>query len=274
MAATTQHLDNPAPAAGLLAAISSTHDGINDLEIRKFTLADALDLKTAIGQIAEQLADLGCKEPLDVRRAIAAGHLARHHLTLNLNPHPATTQPTQAAGKTVKPRQVVIYVHLSDHAMNNGRIGRCENTRTPISADQVRHWCNNTDTQVIIRPVIDLNEALATDAYTPTDAIREQVWATYPPASSPLHQTIRTCVFPRCTRPSRTCDLDHITAHADGGPTTSWNIAPLCRRHHRLKTHSAWTYHRTGPLSFLWTSPHGIHYPVDLTDTINLLREP
>ena len=68
-------------------------------------------------------------------------------------------------------------------------------------------------------------------------------------------------------------DLDHVTAYTDGGPTTPSNLAPLCRRHHRLKTHSAWTYHRTGPLSFLWTSPLGIDYPVDHTDINNLFRE-
>ena len=49
MAATTEHLDSRAPAAGLLAAISCTHDGINDLEIRKLTLAvDWADLHPAV----------------------------------------------------------------------------------------------------------------------------------------------------------------------------------------------------------------------------------
>ena len=103
--------------------------------------------------------------------------------------------------------------------------------------------------------MIDLNKHFETDAYTPTEAIREQVWATFP-----------TCVFPRCGRKSRSCDLDHVIAYADGGPTSSSNLAPLCRRHHRLKTHTAWTYRRTGPASFLWTSPHGIDYPVDFID--------
>ena len=233
-----------------------SYDGTIHLDA-ELDLADALDLDTAIAQVAEQLAALGCAESLDVRRAMAAGHLARHQLTLDLNP-PDTTEPT---AKTVKPRQVIIYVHLSDLALSNDGIGRCENTRTPISVDQVRDWCHNPDTQVTIRPVIDLNADLHTEAYTPTEAMREQVWATFP-----------TCVFPRCSRRSRSCDLDHIEEYADGGPTTTQNLAPLCRRHHRLKTHSAWTYHRTGPLSFLWTSPLGIDYPVDLTDLVDPFR--
>ena len=86
----------------------ASYDGTIHLDA-ELDLADALDLNTAIGQVAEQLAALGCEETLDVRRAMAAGHLARHQLALDLN-RPATTEP---AGRTVKPRQVVIYVHLS-----------------------------------------------------------------------------------------------------------------------------------------------------------------
>lgn len=42
------------------------------------------------------------------------------------------------------------------------------------------------------------------------------------------------CVFPWCpTRASR-CDTDHLIQHAVGGDTC--NLAPLCRRHHRVKT--------------------------------------
>ncbi len=47
-------------------------------------LADALDLDDAIRTIAGDLADLGCEEPLDVRRSLAAGELARRQLALDL----------------------------------------------------------------------------------------------------------------------------------------------------------------------------------------------
>jgi hypothetical protein len=36
------------------------------------------------------------------------------------------------------------------------------------------------------------------------------------------------------------CDLDHRVAVADGGPTTSDNLAPLCRHHHRTKHQASW----------------------------------
>ena len=47
-------------------------------------LADALDLNDAITAGAEQLADLGSTESLNVRRSLAAGALARRELTLDL----------------------------------------------------------------------------------------------------------------------------------------------------------------------------------------------
>jgi hypothetical protein len=79
-----------------------------------------------------------------------------------------------------------------------------------------------------------------------------------------------TCCFPGCRVDARNCDLDHIQAYIppdDGGPpgqTTPDNLACLCRRHHRLKTFTAWTYQAirttTGTRGYAWTSPHGHRY--------------
>ena len=72
-----------------------------------------------------------------------------------------------------------------------------------------------------------------------------------------------TCVFPSCTRDSRHADLDHIDPYVpldDGGPpgqTRLGNLAPLCRTHHRLKTHTGWTYIRLADNHYLWTTPAG-----------------
>ncbi|WP_051684373.1 HNH endonuclease signature motif containing protein [Blastococcus sp. URHD0036] len=46
----------------------------------------------------------------------------------------------------------------------------------------------------------------------------------------------RHCRMPGCRRPPGRCDLDHVTAYADGGPTACENLCCLCRRHHRIKT--------------------------------------
>jgi hypothetical protein len=123
-------------------------------------------------------------------------------------------------------------------------------------------------TKVTIKPVIDLNTQLATDAYAVPDRIREQVIL-----------RDRTCVFPWCTRPARRCDVDHVIPHdpdaeAEGrpqpGPTRSDNLAALCRFHHRLKTHSAWRYVMVASGIFEWTSPHGYRYRRDHTGTTSI----
>ncbi len=100
-----------------------------------------------------------------------------------------------------------------------------------------------------MKPVIDLNQCLSAN----TDHV---------PGRIAEHVTLRdhTCVFPWCTRPARTCDKDHVHPRARNGPTCTCNIAPLCRHHHRLKTHTPWTYTTLDPGTYLWTSPHGHTY--------------
>ena len=60
-------------------------------------------------------------------------------------------------------------------------------------------------------------------------------------------------------------DLDRIVAWHQGGRTESTNLAPLCRLHHRMKTHGSWTYRRIDLTTFEWTSPMGRVYVNDLT---------
>jgi hypothetical protein len=44
----------------------------------------------------------------------------------------------------------------------------------------------------------------------------------------------------------------------------------LCRRHHRLKTHTPWTYTVLDPGTYLWTSPHGYQLLRDPTGTLDI----
>ncbi len=71
-----------------------------------------------------------------------------------------------------------------------------------------------------------------------------------------------TCRFPGCPRPAELCDLDHGVAWDDGGGTDRDNLGPLCRRHHRLKTHTGWQLKRSPDGSVTWISPHGWRYVV------------
>ena len=203
-------------------------------------LADALDLDAALAQGAEALRALGSTESLDVRRSMAAGQIARNQLALDLtattgwssSERSERTDETTTPDRRPKPRQVVLHVHLSEAAITGTdgdclELARVENQRQVVTADQIRTWCANPDAQVIVKPVIDLNEHIHVEGYEVPDRLREQ--------------TIlrdHTCVFPWCTRSARKADADHVIPYAEGGTTSSDNIAPLCRRHHRLKTHS------------------------------------
>ena len=231
--------------------------------------ADALDLDAAVSAGADALKQLGSTESLDVRRAQAVGALARRQLSLDLNSDTDDTDDSdddreQGNAQPRKPRQVVLYVHLAEAAIRGeaGGFGRCENTRTPVTAEQIRDWCANPDAEVVIKPVIDLDAHHHVEAYEVPDRIVQQ--------SILINHT---CVFPWCTRSARSCDHDHIEPYDRGGPTCSDNIAPLCRKHHRLKTHGGWTYTPIEAGTFLWTSPHGYTYLRDRSGTLDVSRD-
>jgi hypothetical protein len=239
-------------------------------------IADALDLGHAVAQGAAQQKALGSTESLDVRRAKALGDLARTQTALDLLT--GSPAPDRASGPDPDPRrqgdlpparEVVIHAHFDASAVGEvtvfGPTGRMEEGQRLVLLDQVRSWCGESHTKVTIRPVIDLNTELTAEGYAIPDRIREQVLL-----------RDRTCVFPWCTRPARRSDVDHIVefdhdAAAEGrpqpGPTTTSNLACLCRSHHRLKTHTAWRYRMLEPGVFEWTSPHGHRYRRDHTGT-------
>jgi hypothetical protein len=242
-------------------------------------IADALDLEGAVAAGARARAAWGSAESLDVRRAQAVGDLARHQLALDLNPenpeNTGDTGDTGAAGRArkVKPRQVVLHLHLSEAALHDSgvdAVARLERGNSLVTVDQVRTWCGHREAQVVVKPVIDLDACLQVDSDVVADRIKEQV---------ALRD--RTCVFPWCTRPARSahpdhpdhhpedhpCDHDHVIPRGRNGPTCTCNIAAPCRRHHRLKTHSPWTYLVVDPGTYLWTSPHGYQFLRDPNGT-------
>ena len=189
-------------------------------------LADALDLEDALRAGAKQQADLGCTESLDVRRSIALGDLARRQLAFGFE----NTEPGRA---------VELVVHISEDALTGTEtLGRCGNTRSPISVDQIREWCGNPHTKVTVKPVVDLADHIHVEAYEAPDRLKDAN------ALVDVH-----CVFPHCTQrqpgatpttssPTPTADRPAQTTPrrcADGttaprptapGTTPSWTAAP------------------------------------------------
>ena len=69
----------------------------------------------------------------------------------------------------------------------------------------------------------------------------------------------RHCRMPGCRRRAGRCDIDHVVAHGDGGPTACWNLCCLCRRHHRIKTFaSGWHFELLDDGQLLVRAPSGV----------------
>lgn len=254
-----------------------------DLTARLDTL-DALDLNDSIIDLAATLGRLGDTRPLDIRRAGALGLLAHPQRALDLvhgTGHTlgrATTHPTgdtdtgvgadgTAAtsgigldGCGLSGSHGTLYLHITRADLETGLAdgtggGRVEKLGT-ATLQLLRDWLQRLNT-VTIRPVLDPDRGDAADRHEPPAWMRETVIL-----------RDRHCVFPGCGIDARSCDLDHITAYRspdDGGPpgqTHAGNLACLCRRHHRLKTFTGWTYLRQHTGDYQWTSPTGRSYTV------------
>src|SRR5690625_4079415 len=140
--------------------------------------------------------------------------------------------------------------------------------------ETVRGWFTRPTTAgefmptLSIRSVLDLEEHAGTDSYTPTARISDQV-----------RLRSESCIFPFCNRPAWRCDVDHAEPwkpDGEGGATCTCNLAPLCRSHHRLKTHSdnlptgdeaapagkhaRWTYVHLGEDEYFWKAPRGLRF--------------
>jgi hypothetical protein len=140
----------------------------------------------------------------------------------------------------------------------------------------VQQWLTDLapGARVTVTPVVDLGARYAVNAYEVPDRLRNQIT-----------ERDDGCRFPWCGRAGR-YDLDHIQPYQRTDPdhpedpdpppaqTSTDNLARLCRFHHRVKTHTGWTYRRelTDPDDphsdvLRWTSPLGRHYTVDETGT-------
>ncbi len=179
------------------------------------------------------------------------------------------TRATQAREVSRRVRELVLHLRLTDAALygcGDGIATLMSHTGRPLAQtiiEQLQHWCAGADTKITVKPVLDVDEKLVCHGYQPSDRLRDQVTLFHP-----------RCAFPWCTRASATADLDHLepwrTHNSSGGGTDSENLAPLCRVHHRVKTHGGWTYTRLTVGEYLWTSPHGYRFHVTVQGTTDI----
>ncbi|MFC6286285.1 HNH endonuclease signature motif containing protein [Nocardioides sp. GCM10027113] len=229
--------------------------------------ADAVDLEHAVADLATQLRRLGSEESLDVRRSRAVGELARGAQTLDLTGDPAEEGPRRLHRRPARRRRVSLVIHLSEDAVTghegSAPLGRVEGIGCPITSEQIRTWLTAPDVDITVRPVVDPSGCAPVGAYEVPDRLADLV-----------DDRDHHCVFPWCTRKARGCDHDHVIPDSAGGPTCRCNLAALCRKHHRLKTHGGWTHTHVDDGTFLWRSPHGHAYLRDETGTRDVTPDP
>ena len=219
--------------------------------------ADAEDFDQAVAAVAQALKDLGDTDDLDIRRARAVGILADPQAALDL------LYRAQAPGRKSGGGSATLHLHLdlatlADLAVH-GITGPVYDERWgTATTDLIKQWLTDwlgDQAQLKVQPYLDLNHP---ETITPVDGHD-------PTQATVMFCRLRDpyCVFPGCKKPSRKCDLDHIVAYVppdDGGPpgqTHPDNPAPLCRGHHRAKTHGRWHYGRLPNGGYRWTTPSG-----------------
>lgn len=95
---------------------------------------------------------------------------------------------------------------------------------------------------------------LGTDRYKPTEAMRRI-----------LEERDQHCRFPGCRMPLNFCEIDHTIEWSRGGPTSTSNLAHLCKRHHMLKHPDLaddlrWQVTQQPGGTLIWKSPTGRHH--------------
>ncbi|TCC11358.1 HNH endonuclease signature motif containing protein [Kribbella soli] len=151
-----------------------------------------------------------------------------------------------------------LYVHLTDRTLASGNgVLRVEELG-PLLAGQLTELLGHD--QIVVKPVIDLQDQVSVHSYEIPDRIRERVRLQHP-----------TDMFPYSgAEATSRMDQDHITPYDRTGPpgqTTADNLIPLGRLHHRAKTFGGWRSRRLPTGAVDWTSPHGFRFVVDYTGT-------
>jgi hypothetical protein len=162
------------------------------------------------------------------------------------------------AGNGRRANRHTLYVHLTDKALASGNgVLRVEELG-PLLISQLSELLGHD--QIVVKPVIDLHDQVSVHGYEIPDRIRERVRLRHPVDMFPFGGAEAT------TR----MDQDHIVPYDRAGPpgqTSTDNLIPQGRLHHRAKTFGGWTNRRLPTGAIEWTSPHGFRFQVDHTGT-------
>lgn len=241
----TAELDGMATLTALLPADRAT-EAMTRVDRLARHLSTAPDEERTLTQLrADAFADLlTAPAPTPDNAASAAAPMGAS---------PATT--TATSGPSVAPSPGVIVTIPALTLLGADTTPATLDGFGPIDLDTARRLAGEATSwiRLLTHPVTGAPLALDRTAYRVPAALRRWLGVTSP-----------TCVFPGCGRPARECDLDHLRAWSEGGPTDDENLEPECRHHHRIRHETRWSPARdpdTGEL--MWTSPLGTRIDAD-----------
>ncbi len=122
----------------------------------------------------------------------------------------------------------------------------------PISAALARELLTGPGTilrRIITDPLTGQVHDLGRTRYRPTTAMGERVQV-----------RDRVCRFPGCNRPAQACEIDHVVAWSDGGPTRTASLAGFCSSDHHLKDQPGWHYDLAEDGTLTITTPAALKY--------------
>ncbi|MBC6465768.1 DUF222 domain-containing protein [Actinomadura alba] len=246
--------------------------GTSDLAIRNITTGDGHAIYNRINAAAQALKTDGDPRPIDhiradltlaLLRGLPLPEAIRDLLTGGIDPAPGQADrepaPTRAGDDDgadlldAMDRQItqalagITEEHLRDLLTQARLDGRLDGLAllitqaTQAMADGLQRlrdsWCQSTGNDP---------DRHGHDGYRPPAGMRRLI-----------ERRHRTCVFPTCNARSTRCDLDHTRPYDKGGATCRCNLAPLCRRHHKLKQHRRWRLFQLWPGLLIWITPTG-----------------
>lgn len=232
-------------------------------------------LEAQVARIAGFLVADGDADELSLRRAKALAMLAIPHVAaafLEDHGHPGDAPVTRIDPDRLRPKAtLVVHMHADDITLpstdgcvpTGAGVARIEG-HGPIDLDSLHHLLRGA--QVSVRPVVDLNQAPASDAYEVPERLRRHVLARHPVE-----------VAPWSARTASACDLDHTVPfdhHISTGrqQTRADNLGPLGRFAHRAKTHGGYQVTQLEAGIFHWETPAGFAYLVTPHGTHRLGR--
>lgn len=114
----------------------------------------------------------------------------------------------------------------------------------PIDTSTAKQIAADADSWDLVHQHPHTGAIISVDRYRPSEQMRRMLRARDLP-----------CRFPGCRAPAHRCDLDHTVDAAKGGPTSTRNLASLCRGHHTLKHHGGWKVTQAEAGVLEWRSP-------------------